>query len=316
MTTISARIEADSISPSGQRITTMSLKYPRFIHAEFMTHRVFSRNASSSRAIPVKRMIESIREDMAMPVRWGVNKPGMQDGGELSHVEQEVVGEVWINACEDAIRNAQRLLNMPNQPHKQVVNRLLEPFMHITVLVTATNYSNWFALRNHKDADPTIQKLAEVMQGTFDRAEKPVELAHGDWHLPFITEDTVNDACLWVSENPQAANEDVDYATQVEAVCRQVSAARCARVSYNNHDGTAPDINSDMLLFQRLMGNIVKHASPTEHQATPDTYLTGHGFMWPKLHGNLNGWIQHRKLLDDEFIGDVQLEILRKNGEL
>jgi thymidylate synthase ThyX len=77
---ISAKIIADSISESeyGDRITTFELEYPRFIHGELMTHRLFSRNAASSRAIPINKMMDQVLTAPAMPVEWGLNKSGMQ----------------------------------------------------------------------------------------------------------------------------------------------------------------------------------------------------------------------------------------------
>ena len=133
---ITAEIVADSISPRGKRITSVKLCYPRFIHAELMTHRVFSRNASSSRAIPVKRMIAYLRSTPAMPVFWGSNQAGMQAGEELAPGDIEACRMVWLAGMQSAIATAQRLMDLGL--HKQIANRVLEPWAHINVLVTAT----------------------------------------------------------------------------------------------------------------------------------------------------------------------------------
>lgn len=139
--TISAIVIADTISPAGKRITTLQLRYPRMVHSEFMTHRVFSRNASSSRAIPVERLIEDVLRDTAMPIHWGKNQPGMQarkkhdapvllDGTFVSNEN------AWLAARDQAIEAARAFTKAGY--HKQIVNRLLEPFAHINVVVTAT----------------------------------------------------------------------------------------------------------------------------------------------------------------------------------
>lgn len=313
MTTISAKIIADSISPSGKRLTTMQLRYPRFIHSEFMTHRVFSRNASSSRAIPVKTMLENIGDDPAMPVKWGKNKPGMQDDGSLNEIEEEHVMGIWASACQHAIHSAERMLRMPEPPHKQVINRLLEPFMHIDVIVTSTEWDNFFGLRCHEDADPTIQKLAETMLTSYNKSV-PKEIAHGDWHLPYIDDDTVADIVMHVLADHDDYIDDDLLRFEATEVAIKCSTSRCARVSYLTHDGKKPTIEADLKLFEKLCGAQPMHASPAEHQSTPDLYLCDdvvQGYHKSHLHGNLQGWIQHRKLMPDEYIHDSGLIQLR-----
>lgn len=294
--TISATVIADSISPAGIRLTTFQLRYPRFIHAELMTHRVFSRNASSSRAIPVAKMIEDLRRDPAMPIYWGSNKPGMQAGAELEMHDLLGVKCVWIAAMEDAIAHAETLMNAGL--HKQIANRILEPWAHINVVVTATDWENFFTLRRHKDAQPELRILAELMYDEMV-AGQPKILQPGDWHLPYLTDEER----LGVAE---ADGFDIG---------RKVSVARCARVSYLTHDGRQTTVEEDLALFDRLVGAQPLHASPAEHQATPDEpaiqeVYGGHGtvvevpagFVRPDLHGNLRGWIQYRKMLPGEFV--------------
>jgi hypothetical protein len=284
---ISAKILADSISPHGVRLTTMELVYPRFIHAELMTHRVFSRNASSSRAIPTKRAIKMIRENPAVPASWRMNQPGMQ-GYEVASEKIALQAQwIWLDAMEDAIRHAERMDALGI--HKQVVNRLTEPYAHIKVVLTSVYWENWNGLRNHHAADPTIEALAVAICDARE-ASKPTPLGYEEWHLPYVT---------------ATERRDLDIQTLLK-----VSAARCARVSYNNHDGSQSKVDADCLLHDRLLIDQPIHASPAEHQATPDYFhvsgLGGAGrWATPSKHGNLAGFIQYRKTLENENMDTV-----------
>lgn len=294
MTTISATVIADSVNPDGIRLTTLQLRYPRWIHAEFMTHRQFSRNASSSRAIPVERLIQDVLDDPAVPLFWGKNQKGMQAGGEHNEkvwafefdsgfaegmeVDKETA---WLRAMDWAVRAAQAYAQAAY--HKQIANRLLEPFAHINVVVTATEWSNFFALRRHPDAEPHIHLLADRMWSEM-QASEPVLLQPGEWHLPYVDriEFEFTDGFMW------------DLAVKA-------SAARCARVSYLTRDGKAPDLGKDLELYERLVGSHPMHASPTEHQATPDEKVLD---LWlnPWWNGNFRGWCQFRKQLPGECL--------------
>lgn len=309
---ITAKIIEDSIGPKTPRITTFELRYPRFIHAEFMTHRQFSRNASSSRAIPVERQIQSIREDTAMPIHWGKNQSGMQANEETdalvpvrnpqdlntgSHVTPQ---EAWFMARDRAIEIAEGFVRAGY--HKQVVNRILEPFSHITVVMTTTTLDNFFGLRRHPDAQPEIKALADAM---FEAAEgsTPTFLNPGEWHLPYVLQserDYVQSPENLVHAPIPASVEDLI----------KVSVSRCARVSYKTHDGKAPSFDADLALYDRLVGSVPLHASPAEHQATPDEQVwSEHGMpIWEKpwLHGNFEGWQQYRKTLDGECIKEYE----------
>lgn len=282
---IKADVIADSICvESNRRLTTLELIYPRFIHSEFMTHRQFSRNASSSRAIPVKKMIQRVRENPAMPVSWGMNQPGMQAGSDLPSPVATEAQWLWLKAAQNAVEVAEKMAALNPAPHKQIINRILEPFMHMTTLVTATEWPNFFWLRNHSAADPTFEALArEVYRAIWE--SYPVVLANGTWHLPYIPEELRN-------------------STYTLNDLRDISAARCARVSYLNHDGTAANPENDLRLAREtLRGDGRIHASPFEHQGTPDTYFYSRGERrWanPHLHGNFIGWIQYRKTLSGE----------------
>lgn len=279
---ISAVILADSISPDGVRLTTMELVYPRFIHSELMTHRVFSRNASSSRAIPTKRAIQMIRNNPSVPASWRLNQPGMQ-GYEVAPLAVALAAQdVWLRAMESAIGYAEEMDALGI--HKQVVNRLTEPFAHIKVVLTSVYWENWDGLRNHHAADPTIKVLAEAVCAA-RASSTPKLLLPGQWHLPYVS-DAEADEC------------------GIE-VARKISAARCARVSYNNHDGTKTNVEADIRLHDRLLIDQPIHASPAEHQATPDkryqaTLESKPIWCQAHLHGNLTGWVQYRKMLPNE----------------
>lgn len=298
--TIEAKVIADSISPVGKRLTTLQLVYPRFIHAEFMTHRVFSRNASSSRAIPVARMIQQVWNNPAMPIHWGKNQARMQAKKELIGEDLECTQASWMGAARDATRHATWMMLVG--AHKQIVNRILEPFQHIHVVVTATEWDNFFELRLHEDAQPEIHELARVMKEAMD-ASTPVLLQPGEWHLPYVTvEDTGAFGAISGYLNCRDIKQWRDSADKVWAVARQVSAARCCRVSYLKHDGTNSTIEEDLALCERLAGARPIHASPFEHQATPDMMVPDIdcGAHWQRsdLHGNFVGWVQHRKLIE------------------
>jgi len=258
--TITAKIIADSITEDGNRLTTMQLMYPRFIHAEFMTHRVFSRNASSSRAIPIAKMIESIRKDPARPIHWGKNQPGMQADEALDLITMRRAGLAWLGAMDSACRYAEELANL--SVHKQLANRLLEPFQHIHVVVTATEWDNFFALRDHPNAQPEFQKLAGQMHELY-KTNQPLRVSYGDWHLPYTQES--------------------DGAVPVRII---KSAASCARVSYTNHEGKESTWEKDVKLYERLITADPPHMSPVEHQAM--------AIPGDKFYANFRGWRQHR----------------------
>ena len=159
----SARVLRDSVSPAAVRLTTMEVRYPRFIHAEFLTHRNFSRNSASSRAIPIRKMIEAVRSEPAMPLWWGRNQSGMQARQEIDPAAQALAKAEWQRALEDALAHAERLAAKDIDLHKQLVNRVLEPFAWITVIVTATEWANFFTQRTHEDAQPELKHIAERM---------------------------------------------------------------------------------------------------------------------------------------------------------
>lgn len=263
-----AKVIADSINSLNEvRLITMELCYPRCIHAEFMTHRVFSRNASSSRAVPITKMIEEVEKNYFRPIEWGQNKPGMQAGEEMDTTTRVAAEDEWALAVMDAVKHAKRLKDLGL--HKQHVNRILEPFAFIRVIVTATEWDNFFSLRISSLAQPEIRDLAEKMRWA-QAMSVPKTVDPWDYHAPYLTD-----------EEQWTMNKDT---------AMMVSAARCARVSYLNHDGMAPNISKDLMLASRLM--LDRHASVFEHQATP---VISSGFGADTR--NFRGWRQHRASL-------------------
>ena len=243
-----AKIIADSINPSGDRLTTFVLTYHRMIHSEFMTHRMLSKNASSSRAIPVEKMIAKVIADDVYPLFWGKNKKGMSTDEEVDIQALNDAELIWAIQREDAIIAAKKLAAIGI--HKQVVNRLLEPFSTITVICSGTEYQNFFNQRCHPDAQPEMQALANAMKAEYD-ASIPNQLSAGEWHIPFI------DGKDWV--------ESTDYG-YVEEDLIKVAIGRCARVSYLNHDGIR-NLSDDTKLYWRLRDSKPAHLSPFEHCA-------------------------------------------------
>lgn len=317
MTTISAKVICDSVSPAGVRLTTLQLRYPKFIHGEFMTHRVFSRNASSSRAVPVERMIQQVLDDPVVPLRFGRNRSGMQaeewfEDGDLIDFEREetyrsgpddsdsdyfekiTCAEAWRWSMIDAVNNARAFIKAG--VHKQHINRLLEPFAHIDVVVTATDWANFFALRRHPAAQPEMRALADAIWDARE-ASTPVRLKPGMWHLPYVS----------AEDGPEMVGPYTVFLSSKIPQLIKLSIARCARVSYSNHEGRRPSLEEDLALCDRLVGAAPVHASPAEHQATPDEWLlypytSNLDGAWakPHLHGNLRGWVQYRKTLPGE----------------
>lgn len=307
--TITATIIADSISSGRDRITTYELEYPRFIHAEFMTHRLFSRNAASSRAIPVKRSIELIKADTARPSHWGKNQPGMSAKEECDKLIKIHWGddfdtndypreEWWDRARDAAIYHAQEFDKAGY--HKQIVNRGLEPYSHIKVVCTATEYDNFFWLRRHPDAQPEIHELADRMWEA-RQVSTPKTLHPGEWHVPYFRDG------YWapsISANAYTnyAPEDIEQTGYSLQDALAVSASCCAQVSYRKLDNS-PEKAAD--IFKRLVESTPVHASPFEHQATPMdesasletdgvTHWSKDDHLWS---GNFKWWIQHRQLI-------------------
>jgi thymidylate synthase ThyX len=292
--TITATVVADSIATHSRRLTTLELEYPRFIHTELMTHRVFSRNASSSRAIPTKRMHTNILNEPALPASFRMNEPGMQGYTEASPEVATEARRLIAQHREFSIETANALDALGL--HKQNINRYTEAHQHIKVVLTSCLWDNFDWLRIHHAADPTMAALAEAIY--IARHEStPNWKGPGDWHLSYITDSDY---------------ERVEQMENMDAIetLKRMSAARCARVSYNNFDGRPTSPEQDLALFDKLISEGSAdpiHASPTEHQATPDRYFERiMKFDRPDLSGNLPGWVQFRKTLPNENMEGIQ----------
>lgn len=305
---ISATVIADSISPHGIRLTTLQLCYPRWIHAELLTHRAFSRNASSSRAIPVQRLTTAMLKNPPLPVHWGANRSGMQAREECNTlVQNPITGELlsredaWLASLDMACAWANAFADAGY--HKQLANRHAENLGWINTLVTATDYENFFALRLHEDAQPEIKMLADAMWNARETST-PTPLNVGDWHLPYVTKQ--DDSLAYRFLKTGRITRDEPPLEEIQKTLTQISVARCARVSYLTHEGKQSTIEEDLKLYERLVGSSPLHASPAEHQATPDeeNYQEGAVLGWehPELHGNFRGWVQYRKTLEGEFV--------------
>jgi thymidylate synthase ThyX len=293
---IQAQILLDSVNPVGDRLTTWLLTYNRYIHSEFNTHRMFSRNASSSRAIPIQKMIDAVMTNPAMPVFWGKNQSGMQAYEELDNTAlrqfRMVFGEDgtrrminftdrataeldWLEARDYAVSSVKKLMEVGL--HKQLANRLLEPWMHITVVMSATELENFFSLRAHPAAQPEFQKLAYMMLDLYQQSV-PTQTAKDQWHIPFGDK---------MPESPfLTLNQQLKVAT-----------ARCARTSYLTFDGEM-NVDKDYEIHDKLSTS--GHWSPFEHCAQALGERT--------QHGNFIGWLQYRKTFQQENRTDGRVQ--------
>lgn len=273
------KVLADSMSPTTDRLTTILVTYPRKIHSEMLTHRMLSRSSASSRAIPVAKMLSAIEEDPVIPIWWGANQSGMQAYGE---VENKLAAKAWwLEGVAASVAHARRGVEMGL--HKQIVNRVVEPAMWITVIISATSWSNLFGLRIHEAAEPHFQKIARMMKEVYD-ASTPKRLKAGEWHMPLIFDEDIEAARKIVLESvPSGALFNVgDEAmswSRVTKLLVQASVGRCARVSYLTHEGKR-DLTEDVALHDRLMVQEPLHASPGEHVAMaldyPDWFRRKH----------------------------------------
>ena len=295
---ISAKLILRTRNPdTGAVATTYELEYPRFVHSEFMTHRLFSRNSASSRAIPVATVIQSVLDDPAMPVHWGKNQPGMQAREELTGEDLRFVQNEWLNARDFAANCAKRMSEAG--AHKQIVNRILEPFQWMKVIATSTEWNNFYWLRDHKDADPTIKRLAEVMNKESIKY-KPIDLRDGEWHLPYFT---LHRKPMCDTITYRTVEDGTEFALE-DAI--KISASLCAQVSFRKSNfglEKAADI------YKRLIESEPVHASPVEHQLqavytrsdslhmlkhSGYTHMDMDGNFWS---GNIRGYVQHRQLI-------------------
>lgn len=331
---ISAEVVADSVAvDTGLRITTQLLVYPKYIHGDLMTHRAFSRSARSSRAVPVEKILREVSDNPVEPIQYLKNQRGMQAAEPLSPADSIAAQEIWRSMARDVSGSCRKLSELGL--HKQWANRPTEAFTVIFTLVTSVYWKNFYGLRRHSAAQPEIIDLANKAYAAH-KASIPVPLAPGNWHLPYIDPydaefvaevDDYGDRLVRAGKPLRDSGiwspNDVYEATS-QSLLRRISAARSARTSYMTFDNRKPEVHEDIDLFGKLMGSQPLHASPAEHQATPDTWngevnfkevmriINGHRPQdrgevmfrsvlpkWesPWLWGNFYGWNQFRKTL-------------------
>lgn len=265
---ITAKVIEDSITKAGVRLSTLSLEYHNYIHTEVLTHRDKSRNAHSNRAIPGKKLRKWVLDDMATPIHWGSNRPGMVAGEEITGWRRWAAKKLWRLLGTVSVAGAWGLESLG--VHKQVSNRVLGPYINTRVIISGTDWVNMLALRDAGDAQPEVRALAVAIRDALNGSE-PHLIMPGEWHLPYVS----------LNERIEASLED----------CKKFSVARCARVSYLTHEGKEPNPVKDRELFQRLLES--GHMSPFEHQATPAEHERARS-------GNFVGWVQNRKTLPCE----------------
>ena len=294
---IKAKIIADSINWSGERLTTFELEYPRFIHAEIMTHRVFSRNAQSSRAVPVSKTIE-VNKRYVKPLVWGKNKAGMSSTEGLTGVKKLLANVVWNTAAKASFGFSAILSKLGL--HKQWSNRLTEWCSLIKVVITSTEWENFLWLRTDADAaQPEIVALARKIENEFKNST-PVLLKKGEWHLPYIK-----------LVDGKYYTQDMSFQLSLHDA-KMVSVSACAQASYRKLDLTP---ETAIRVNGRLLNDGKPHMSPFEHQGTPIDE-EGDSFEWfsaKELYGcthidkdlnpwsgNLKGWCQLRQIINTQ----------------
>jgi thymidylate synthase ThyX len=277
-----AKIILDSEGPNGARLTTFELSYPRMVHADLMTHRVFSRNAGSSRAIPSDKLLKRIEDDPVLPVWWGKNQSGMQAREQLEGDALAEAKRLWLRGRDESVHTAKALGHAGL--HKQLANRIVEPWMFITVLVTATEFSNFFALRDGTEAQPELADVAGKAHRLYEQS-KPWRLNDNEWHLPLVRGNDYDQLI---------ARYDLEKVILI-------SIGRCARVSYLTHEGVR-DPEADVGLYEKLLSS--GHMSPMEHvgmamtQQHWEVYARVRAMAWIRDRvpvGNFWGFGQWRK---------------------
>lgn len=276
---IDVKLDTHSINANGDTISTWILTYPRYIHADFMTHRVFSRNGASSRAIPISQMLKAVIKNPACPIYWGSNGKGMQDHGELGKVKSWLCKRVWMTARWFAVFFVWMLSVIGL--HKQWANRILEPWLHMTVVMTTTELGNFINLRGpNGGAHPELHEIVAKMKHALSTST-PRMLYDGEWHIPLLTDE---ERKILVNSK----NNRNSYVVVVNQYL-MVATARAARISYIKHD-MIKNRSDDVALHNKLLNS--KHWSPFEHCAQAQSE---HGWV-----GNFHGWVQYRKFFRGE----------------
>ena len=297
--TIEASMLLDSRAPCGSRLSTFVIRLPYSILQELNTHRMLEKSAASLRAIPTMKLIRRVVDDPFMPVHWGTNQPGMQAYEELTGWRRWAAKKTWRAARYGAVAGAYTMHKLG--AHKQLSNRLLSPWLMATVIISGTEWDNMFWLRTHKSAEPHFRELAIKMYRLYANST-PQELKFGEWHLPFITHEDwprINQLALkWVDEGISSSPSARNLISPVIAIeiAKKVSTGRCARVSYETHDGKR-DIEKDIELHDKLFAGVKTgeplHSTPAGHQAM--------ALSTSERVGPFIGWQQYRK----EFLGEA-----------
>lgn len=268
----------DSISRAGDRIITLTARYPKYIHPEVLHHRDFSRGAPSNRARSTWTIIKEVWKNPVVPERWGKNTSRMQPKGELSGWRRWLARQLWLKARYVAIGLALALNKLG--VHKELANRPLEPWQWMTLLITATEWDNFFYLRCHPEAQGECRKIAEMIR---DARAASVPVIR-DEHLPYIQPHEQT----WSSE-----------------LRVQLSVGRCARISFLKQ-GSGSELDADLKLYDRLSGSQPEHSGPFEHQAWAPSIAAGVRYF------NLKGWVSWRYLREVHGVTDEFLNLDRK----
>jgi thymidylate synthase ThyX len=300
-------IIADSINEYDKRLTTFVIDFPKVIQAELNTHRMLSKSSGSSRAIKTDRFIKDIELNPFIPI-WNTNKAGMQGNKLEDEILLKELNMFWIESMNDNI-NKVRTLSEKYNVHKQISNRYLDLFKKVKVVVSGTEWENFFSLRNHKDAQPDFKIIAEEMEMLF-RKNNPNFLKHNQWHLPFsdkISNKMVKEGVVILEQ------EGFEGDKKLETKLR-ICTARVARTSYENFDGKL-EVSKDFDLFNKLITTKPVHASPSEALAKVPSKneLKDFTIKWVrkdkkfvlergKYSSNFDGWIQYRKILESRTI--------------
>lgn len=306
---------------NGQKIVTFKRTYPRIIHAEMLKHSMTKCNTASSRAIPVKTMNETILDEVAMPVRFGQNQAGMQDKGDKHDAPVVIDGvayrpqEAWSYAAKQAVKVSNAFAEAGY--HKQVCNRLTEPFQFTVDVFTATELANLFWLRCDKDADPTAQVLAELMYEAYMDEDDWQCLTEGEWHLPFVECKHVDGEQSFFTWDVDTSGTETDGFMYEQPLtleeAKKISMSVCAQASYRKADSS---LEKALTVEQRLFTGNKVHASPSEHQAMAFdeecvldacdveglTHQDVNGNFWS---GNLKGFVQLRQLIPNNYQHDM-----------
>jgi hypothetical protein len=281
---------ADSLTnaAAAPRLSTYIVRYPRYVHAEALRHRVISRNAASSRARSVKSTLREVMTNPVIPL-FTVNQKGM--GGKFASPEiREALIKEWLLARDKDVTSVLSMLINPSiregktdtevandyealladyyangydtegnpkagylSAHKQQFNRIIEAYSVFEEVITASYWDNFLSLRDHEDAQPEIRAVAVLVKAALDRST-PVKR---ELHLPFIAE----------ADYPAS---DADWETTVKPVFLR-SSAEAAQISYNDKSSSSKS-TATAELGARLFES--RHLSPFEHPAI----ASGHYF--------------------------------------